>query len=38
MVDDYKSQFELGLRRLQEALATLRVGRANPLLVENILV
>ncbi|OGY46519.1 MAG: ribosome recycling factor [Candidatus Buchananbacteria bacterium RIFCSPLOWO2_01_FULL_46_12] len=33
-----KEKFDQALDRLQEELATLRVGRANPLLVENILV
>ena len=38
MVEDYPKQFTQALNRLKDDLAILRVGRANPLVVENILV
>ena len=38
MLDTYKSDLEKSLENLKKELATLRVGRANPMIVENILV
>jgi len=38
LVDSYKPDFEKVLDNLKGELATLRVGRANPLIVENILI
>lgn len=37
-IDSYKNDFEKALGNFKEDLSTLRVGRANPLMVENILV
>lgn len=38
MLDNYKPDFDKVLVNLAEDLSTLRVGRANPIMVENILV
>jgi len=38
LIDSYKPDFERVVDNLKGELATLRVGRANPLIVENILV
>lgn len=38
MLDKYKQDFEKPLAILTDDLATMRVGRANPMIVENILV
>lgn len=38
LLDSYKPDFSKALESLKNELATLRVGRANPMLVENILV
>ncbi len=38
IIDNYKSDLEKTIEILKGELATLRVGRANPLMVENILV
>ena len=38
LIDSYQSDFDKSLAVLKDELATLRVGRANPLMVENILV
>lgn len=38
IIDSYKNEFEKVISDLKNELATLRVGRANPLMVENILV
>lgn len=38
LIDNYKPELEKVLKNLEAELATLRVGRANPLMVENILV
>ena len=37
-LDNYKPDFEKSVGILSEALTTLRVGRANPIMVENIMV
>lgn len=37
-IDSYKDKFEQAIIHLKEELSALRVGRANPVLVENILV
>lgn len=37
-LDNYKPDFEKSVGILTDSLATLRVGRANPIMVENILV
>ncbi|MFA6215145.1 MAG: ribosome recycling factor [Patescibacteria group bacterium] len=38
LLDNYKSDFDKSLENLKADLATLRVGRANPMIVENIFV
>jgi ribosome recycling factor len=38
LLDNYQPDFDKSLEILKSELATLRVGRANPLMVENILV
>ena len=38
IINNHKENFEKNIRDLKDDLATLRVGRANPLMVENILV
>lgn len=38
MLESHKEEFEQALAHLKDELATLRVGRANPVMVENILV
>jgi len=38
LIDNYKSDFGRAIDSLTNELATLRVGRANPVMVENILV
>jgi len=38
LLDNYKPDFDKAVDNLKEELSTLRVGRANPLMVENILV
>lgn len=38
LIDEHKPDFEKALDILRDELATLRVGRANPIIVENILV
>src|SRR3989344_6192415 len=38
LLESYKEDFEKALSHLKDELATLRVGRANPIMVENILV
>jgi len=38
IVDKYEPEFGKMLENLNESLATLRIGRANPIIVENILV
>ncbi|MAF13328.1 MAG: ribosome recycling factor [Parcubacteria group bacterium] len=38
LIDNSKPDFEKSLEHLKEELTTLRVGRANPMMVENILV
>ncbi|MFA5021994.1 MAG: ribosome recycling factor [Patescibacteria group bacterium] len=38
IIDNYKSEFDKSIENLKNELATLRVGRANPVMVENILV
>jgi ribosome recycling factor len=38
IIDNHKQDFEQAMAHLKEDLATLRVGRANPVMVENILV
>src|SRR3989338_4541667 len=38
LLENHKSKFEQTIARLKDDLATMRVGRANPLLVENIVV
>lgn len=37
-IDSYKGDFGKALENFKEDLSTLRVGRANPLMVENILI
>ncbi|MBI3290853.1 ribosome recycling factor [Candidatus Falkowbacteria bacterium] len=38
IIENHKEEFEKAIRILAEDLATLRVGRANPMIVENILI
>ena len=38
LLENHKSKFEQTIARLKDDLATMRVGRANPLLVENIVI
>ena len=38
LLENHQTKFEQTIARLKEDLATMRVGRANPLLVENIVV
>jgi len=38
IIEDHKARFEKIVGSLQEELATLRIGRANPAMVENILI
>lgn len=38
LIDNHKESFDKTLKNLEDDLATMRVGRANPLIVENILV
>lgn len=38
IIDNHKESFDKTLKNLEEDLATMRVGRANPMIVENILV
>src|SRR3989344_6136219 len=38
LLESYKEDFEKALSHLKDELATLRAGRANPIMVENILV
>ena len=38
VIDNYKSEFDKAIQNLEGELATLRIGRANPLMVENIIV
>ncbi|MFA6409963.1 MAG: ribosome recycling factor [Candidatus Buchananbacteria bacterium] len=38
IIENFKPEFERAIENLKNELSTLRVGRANPLMVENILV